>query len=160
MLQLQIDEQIDLTEYNARVAGTPDYDLIVRQNGIRLLVIDTYYNLTIDRDVFDFCLFLKDGEASVLRCRGYGEPGITFPIARLSLDQLRNQFPKCDCWRPCCSTSAIQNNILYPLTCKTCGKPPFPFGNDCWDRWQRVSNCFNFHDIWCACPGGPWQWLG
>lgn len=62
MLQLQIDEQIDLTEYNARVAGTPDYDLIVRQNGIRLLVIDTYYNLTIDRDVFDFCLFLKDGK--------------------------------------------------------------------------------------------------
>jgi hypothetical protein len=161
--QLFLDEIISLTEFNARVASTPDYPIIIHQNDIHLLVLDTYYNLTIDRSVFDFCFFMKDGQAAVLHCHGYGAPGISFPIAYLTIDQLRHHFPLCGCWHPwdgygCCNNPPIQNNILFPLECKVCKPLSFPFGESCNGELQPLPNPYNL-PISCFC-NDKFPWVG
>jgi hypothetical protein len=156
--QLRISEVVVASEFDQRVAKSPEYPLIIKQNDIHLLVVRSFSDFT-NRNLADFVVFCKAGQCSVLSCDGYGAPGVTFPIAHLSLKELRNSFPNCNCWfNTCCATGTFQNNILYPLTCTTCGFVASPFGAACDTLWQKIPNSFNL-PVFCRCPGGPFQWL-
>lgn len=147
MQQIFIDEAISLAEFEARITGTPTYPLIIRQNGIGLLVVDSYYNLT-NPFQFDLCTFLKTGLLSVLKCRGTSTPGITFPVDRLSRAQLFERFPclwepwcfddgyclTSDGYLPCCEGQPFPSQS-YPG-----GSPPYP--------WQR---CHQHYPFSCGC---------
>ena len=155
--QLFISEVVDGYEFDQRVIGNPEYPLVIKQNNIRLLVVRSFYDLT-NRELADFAIFCKAGQAAIEDCR-VGPPGYSLAIYKLSYKEIFHHFPRHDfddCG--CDGYSPIQDNILFPLTCRGCGRPAFPFGEECY-RWQREKNPYNL-PIYCECPGGPWQWLG
>jgi hypothetical protein len=157
--QLFLNEVISLDEWNARLAGNPEYPLIIQQNNIHLLVLGSYYNIT-NRSIFDFCLFFKAGQCAIESCQGSGPPGISFPIAYLTENQLRHHFPNCGCWDgySCCNNPNIQNNILFPLDCKVCEPNAFPFGESCSKPIEPIPNPYNL-PVFCVC-GDRFPWVG
>ena len=173
--QLDISEVIDGYQFQQRIDRQPLYSLIIHQNSIRLLVLQSYYDHA-NRDVMDIMLFLKSGLASVqprctkycapcptLRpalppCYAYPEPchnpnnppTKTYAIDRLTIYQISQlSFPRFD-FR--CQPGA-QNNILFPLVCPNCGLQKFPFGSgDCNRNERYLPNPFCLP---IACQCGP-----
>jgi hypothetical protein len=87
--QLDITETISFDEFNTRVANDPNYPATVHLNHLRLLVILTDFQDTTNRELFDIVLFVKNGLASVLKCK-FGPPGLTLDIQRLNIFNLIN----------------------------------------------------------------------
>ena len=87
--QLQVNDVISLSEFNARVAADPNYPTFIHLNKLRLLVIlDDFQDLT-NRNLADIVLYIKAGLASVLK-NNFGPPGLTLPVVRLNLWNLVN----------------------------------------------------------------------
>jgi hypothetical protein len=168
--QLFVSEVIDLPEYQARLAGTPEYyPTIIRQNNIRLMVVASYFGIG-DVRPFDIGIFVKDGQCNVdfvheynhCWCDGYNRvpDGYTpcchwdFSHRRLSVpvdrmywhEILKGTLPD-HLFRgnPC-----VQNNILFPLDCKVCKPLAAPFGTSCNKPIECLPNPFNL-PITCIC---------
>jgi len=147
--QLFITEVVSGSEFDERVALTPDYPLIIKQNNIRLLVVRSFYEQT-NRNLADIVIFCKAGQAAV-ECNKFGPPGLSLPIDRLTWDELMRGSTLslfdgycCSCSSSCCSCNPnIQNNILYPLDCKVCPPIAFPFGETCNNELVPLPNPFN-----------------
>jgi hypothetical protein len=86
-VQLQINETINLTEFNARIAADPNYPTVVHLNRLRILVILPNFQDTTNRNLADVVMFVKQGLASVEKCK-YGPPGFTLPIQRINIFNL------------------------------------------------------------------------
>jgi len=84
--QLYINDTITGTEFDLRIAADPNYVAIVHANGLRVLVIRPFTELT-NRDQFDIVMFCKAGLASVETSK-VGPPGQTYQIDRMYLSQL------------------------------------------------------------------------
>jgi hypothetical protein len=186
--QLFVSEVVSLPEYQARMAGTPEYyPTIIRQNNIRLMVVSSYYNIT-NPFIFDIGVFMKNGQCNVdfvhehhhCCCDGYNRGpdgyipcypfdgylcpppspccGWNFPHRRLSVPidrmywhQILKETLPDHCFRenPC-----VQNNILYPLVCKGCGRPQSPFGTNCDRPFEKSGDACLFNlPVFCRCIG-------
>jgi hypothetical protein len=130
-VQLEINETITLAEFNARIAVDPNYPEVIRLNKIRVLVISPNFHDHTNRELFDVVLFVKQGLASVERCK-FGAPGFTLPVERINIlnliygdKRLRNEvfcFPRRHpdklCCPPCprCPTHEFPKPICPPQT--------------------------------------------
>lgn len=85
--QLQINETIDLSEFNARVKADPNYPRVVHLNRLRILVILTDFQDTTNRHLADVVVFVKQGIASVEKCK-FGPPGFSVDVQRLNIFNL------------------------------------------------------------------------
>jgi hypothetical protein len=125
--QLQLSEVITGSEFSLRITQSPFYPTIVKQNNIRLMVVDALYNWP-NRSIFDIVLFLKDGMISVLQ-DGYGPPRTLLPLDRVYWHELlHGTFPE---HIIVCPNPNFQNNILYPLDRPFNRITAAPFGNQC-----------------------------
>ena len=172
--QLQITETISLPEYQARMAGTPDYyPTIIRQNNIRLMVVASYFGIG-DVRSFDIGVFIKDGQCNVdfvhehhhCWCDGYNRSTpdgyvpcchwdfshrrLSVPVDRMYWHQILKESLPDHCFgnrNPC-----IQNNILFPLVCPQCGFPKGPFGTSCDHPFEKPWGACLFNlPIFCRC---------
>lgn len=84
--QLFVDEAITGTEFDARIANDPGYPDAVHSNGLRIMVIRSFVEVT-NRELADLVLFAKAGMISVLK-NNYGPPNITFSIDRCYYSQI------------------------------------------------------------------------
>jgi hypothetical protein len=91
--QLFINDTMTGAEFDARVAGNPNYVQDIHANGLRVLVIRSFLEQT-NRELADIVLFCKAGLASVEKTK-FGPPGQTFEIDRMYLSQLFNTSRKC-----------------------------------------------------------------
>jgi len=94
--QLYLTEVMTGAEFDARVAGNPNYPAIIHLNNLRILVLRDLSDLT-NRSLADLVLFFKAGLAYVLFHRT-GAPGFTIPIDKMYLAELfvRDHIPD-DC---------------------------------------------------------------
>ena len=79
--QLLITEVITGPEFNNRVAADPNYPSTIHQNKIRLMVLDSFRNVT-NRNLYDLVFFVKEGIAS-LEQNKFGPHGQSYPISGL-----------------------------------------------------------------------------
>lgn len=84
--QLYINDTITGTEFDLRVATDPNYVNVVHANGLRVLVIRPFTELT-NRDLADIVLFIKAGLASVEMTK-VGPPAQTYAVEHMYLSQL------------------------------------------------------------------------
>lgn len=84
--QLFINDTMTGIEFDARVSVNPNYVEDIHSNGLRILVIRPFTELT-NRELADIVIFCKAGLASILK-NNFGPPGQTFPIDRFYLSQL------------------------------------------------------------------------
>lgn len=87
--QLEINESISLTEFNARVAADPNYPNVVHLLRLRLLVVLPDFRDYTNRNLADIVIFAKAGLASVEK-NNFGPPGLTLPVMRLNIWNLIN----------------------------------------------------------------------
>ena len=85
--QLQITETITKVEFDARVTADPNYSKVVRLNRLRILVILPDFQDTVNRHHADVVMFVKQGVASVEKCK-YGAPGFSLDTQRLNIFNL------------------------------------------------------------------------
>ena len=91
--QLQIDETMAGSEFDARLVADPNYPTDVRLNNLRILVLyPTLIGLP-NVNVATIVLFVKQGLASVLKHKT-GSPGITLPINRINIFNLINDLKR------------------------------------------------------------------
>jgi len=79
--QLDINESISGTEFDARLAADPNYPTIIKGNNLRLLVSRNFADYT-NRTVADITIFIKNGLAAVEK-NNFGPPNITLPVDKL-----------------------------------------------------------------------------
>lgn len=87
--QLEINEAMSLTEFNARVAADPNYPNIVHLQRLRILVVLPDFRDYTNRNLADIVIFAKAGLASVEK-NNFGPPGLTLPVMRLNIWNLIN----------------------------------------------------------------------
>jgi len=85
--QLQINETIMFDEFNARVKADPNYPTVVHLNQLRILVILSDFQNTTNRNLADVVMFVKQGIASVEKCK-YGSPGFSLDVQRINIFNL------------------------------------------------------------------------
>lgn len=84
--QLDCEEVIDGTEFDARITADPNYPVTAKLNNKTILVCRDL-SKDFDRTVVDFVVFFKNGLVSVLNSK-YGPPGLTLPLDRIYLNRL------------------------------------------------------------------------
>lgn len=89
MTQLEINELMTFTEFNARVSIDPNYPFNVHANKLRILVVVPDFHDTTNRTLADIALFVSHGLASVEK-NNFGPPGLTLPTQRLNIWNLIN----------------------------------------------------------------------
>lgn len=89
MTQLEINELITFSEFNARVSVDSNYPFNVHSNKLRVLVVLPTFQDYTNRDLADIVLFVKQGLASVEK-NNFGPPGLTLPTIRLNIWNLIN----------------------------------------------------------------------
>lgn len=109
-IQLNASESMSGAEFDARFAADPNYPTIVHNNDLRILVFRSFSDLT-NRSVADVAIFIKAGLASV-EANKFGPPGLTLPVARLTLHELLKGTVPIATFIP---NPNVQNNILYPF---------------------------------------------
>lgn len=88
--QLQINETMTDTEFDARVVADPNYPNNVHGQGLRILVIRQNFRDFTNRDLADVVIFVKQGLACVEK-NNFGPPGLTLSVQRLTIyDLLRS----------------------------------------------------------------------
>lgn len=87
--QLEINETISFSEFNARITADPNYPIFVHGNKLRVLVLLPTFRDYTNRDLADIVIFLKQGLASVEKNK-FGPPGLTLEIQRLNIWNLIN----------------------------------------------------------------------
>jgi|SRR3990172_2242913 len=89
--QLHINEAITGAEFDSRLASNPNYIKILKQLNMRLLVERSYLELQ-NRELADVVMFVKLGEAAILKNR-FGPPVETFPVINLTWGKLNIFYP-------------------------------------------------------------------
>lgn len=84
--QLLISEKINGEEFDLRVQNDPNYPDIVRNSGLRILVVRSFQELT-NRDLFDVVIFVKYGLAAIEK-NNFGPHGFTISVERMYLSKL------------------------------------------------------------------------
>lgn len=84
--QLQIEETITGTEFDARLLIDPDYVKNVRALRSRVMVLKDFRDTT-NRTVFDVVLYVRHGIASIER-NCFGPPSQSFPVHNLHWGQI------------------------------------------------------------------------
>lgn len=123
--QLQISDTIDGYEFAQRLLKDPNYLTEVHLQGIRLLVIQSAFDLT-NHNLADIVIFIKAGLAYI-ESNKYGPPGQTFVVDRMRLEQLISAETMAQ--NALNIQNNIQSNILYPMFHPERPKL-YPFGSD------------------------------
>lgn len=119
--QLNIDETITSTEFDARLAVDPNYPTIVKLNNYRLLVILQDFRNYPNKSIADLLLYLRLGIAYI---ENYGCPRLAFDIQRINIYELL-RFVKSP------QVTILPNNYYCHDCCKQqCNKHLMPFGSD------------------------------
>ncbi len=84
--QLHINEAIDGSTFDARIAADPSYPDKVHQLNLRILVERPFTEWQ-NRELADVAIFVKNGLASVEK-NNFGPPGATFPVINIHWGQL------------------------------------------------------------------------
>ena len=140
-VQLQITETISFSEFNVRLAADPNYPRVVRLNRLRILVILPDFQDTTNRHLADVVMFVKQGLASVEKCK-YGPPGFTLDIQRINIFNLlfgikhSNNTVWCFPCEPCCHCGEFHPSEHCPEQCCPGGFPP-PI---CYPQTQTLEN--------------------
>jgi len=82
-VQFYLTQILDGPTFDGYVATIPNYVNQVHMNGQRIMVMRSLFDTT-NRQLADIVLFAKAGLVSVL-INKFGPPGITLPIARVTL---------------------------------------------------------------------------
>ena len=115
--QLEINDTMSFSEFNARVQVDPNYPFNVHAQGLRILVIlPTLHDMT-NRTLADIVLFFNQGQVTVEKSN-FGPPGLSLPIARLNIYELLryNNSP---------GVVILPHTLTQPCgtCCETCGLP-------------------------------------
>jgi hypothetical protein len=82
--QLFIDEIISHDEFNERLSVDPNYTLIVRGQGLRILIIlNTFQDFT-NRLEADVVIFFKQGQLNIEKNK-FGPPNLSFSAQRINI---------------------------------------------------------------------------
>lgn len=135
--QLYITESITGAEFDARVAGDPNYPQVIHENNLRVLVIRSFcfgdgYNF----QLADVAIFIKAGLACIESCK-FGPPGQSFGVDNLTIYELLRHYPDWHYYWRRNAPGTVQNNILIPM-----------YHHD-----RRSEYPFGSHAI-CPVPGG------
>lgn len=123
--QLMIDEIMSDTEFHARVSVDPNYPIVVHLNDLRILVICQNLRDLTNRDLADIVLFIKQGQATVLK-NNLGPPTISTSIERINIfnliENIKNRTFSCRKCRCCCNCccfkhlpAPLQKMLIYPF---------------------------------------------
>jgi hypothetical protein len=85
--QLYINEAMSFDEFNARVAGDPNYPTNIHLQETRILVILPTFRDTTNRALADLVLFYNQGQVTVEK-NNFGPPGLSLPIDRINIYEL------------------------------------------------------------------------
>jgi hypothetical protein len=84
--QLFIDETIDGYTFDERVLADPSYNITIKKNTQRILVLRDLHELD-NRTLFDVVCYCKNGLISILDSK-FGPPGETYPVVNLTWAKL------------------------------------------------------------------------
>jgi len=85
--QLELNETMTSTEFDARVIVDPNYPTLVHLMNLRILVIKSNFHDYVNRQYMDVVLFVKGGLASIM-LNNYGPPALTLPLDRINIYEL------------------------------------------------------------------------
>lgn len=85
--QLRIFESMTGTEFDARVAADPNYPSIMKNQGLRILIIRDFWAPHTNRTLCDIAIFVKNGLAYIEENK-FGPPGQAYPVANLHINKL------------------------------------------------------------------------
>jgi hypothetical protein len=142
-IQLFIDDTITKAEFDARVAGDPNYPTIVHLQDLRVLVIlpvnVPFCEETINFEYADVVMFLHQGLADIEKNR-FGPPGQNYDIQRINIYAVLRAVEHC------------HNDIIVPFEMcgQGCGSCNYPFYCDKCHTFSGIRICRKC-DCTCQC---------